>query len=41
VKDGEVTPSGSVPTYYSRMKAFDTAINTAGVTDVTNYIVVT
>lgn len=41
VEDGEVTLSGTVPTYYSRMKAFDAAINTAGVTDVNNYIVVT
>ena len=41
VNDGNVTLSGTVPTYYSRMKAFDAAINTAGVTDVNNYIVVT
>lgn len=41
VNDGKVTLSGTVPTYYSRMKAFDAAINTAGVTDVNNYIVVT
>jgi len=40
VEDGKVTLSGTVPTYYSRMKAFDAAINTAGVTDVNNYIVV-
>ena len=41
VEDGEVTLTGTVPTYYARSKAYDAAAFTSGVVAVDNNIVVT
>ena len=41
VEDGDVTLTGTVPTYYARLRARDAAAFTSGVLEVDNHLVVT